>query len=251
MNLKLFDAQTSILGVKHGEKTFISAENLIEEMDFCHVDKAVSMCAPDELEIDFQIANQKLIEACDNSKGRILPCPIIVPNSAKDINSEDIQVDQAIKANAAALRIRTGFDNWEIVPWISDNLFKAIASRKVPLMVSVSMNSFKEIAELAHCFPEIPIIVYNATYRNMRHILPFLDSFRNTFLSIGSSFTVHLGIKHLVQHVGAKKLVSGTGFPQAEMMSSITQLVYADISDEEKQLIGTGNMEALIDGIVK
>ena len=251
MNLKLFDVQTSILGVKRGERKFVSVEELIEEMDFCKVEKTVTRVLPDELELDFQFTNQKLYDACNKSGGRLIPCPIVVPNSAKDIDYEDLQIDKAIKSGAPAVRIRPAGDKWEILPWISDNLFNAMVDRKMPLMISPAISSFKEIAELAQRFPEMPVIIHNVGYGSMRHFVPFLSTFKNTYLSIGSNFTMHFGIEHLVKHVGVNKLIFGTNSPVTEMMSSITQLAYSKISNEEKQLIGAGNLETLIEDIIK
>jgi len=250
MNLKLFDVQTSILGVKKGEKTFVGAEELIEEMDFCKVDKAVARVFPDDNELDFEASNEKLFAACAKSDGRLIPCPIVVPNSAKDIDDENIQICKAIAANAPSVRIRPARDYWEILSWISDNLFNAMADRKMPLMITVA-TSFKTIAELAQRFPEMPIILHSVGYNSMRHLVPLLSNFHNTHLSIGSNFTVHFGIEHLVKYVGANKLIFGTNSPITEMMSAITQLTYAKISNEEKELIGAKNLETLIGDIVK
>jgi len=250
MNFKLFDAQTSILGIKKGEKTFVGPEELLEEMDFCKVDKAVARVFPDDHELDFQISNEKLFAACAKSNERLIPCPIVVPNSAKDIDDENIQICNAIAANAASVRIRPAEDYWEILPWISDNLFSVMADRKMPLMITAA-TSFKTIAELAQRFSEMPIIIHDAGYNSMRYLVPLLSNFRNAYLSIGSNFTVHFGIEHLVKYVGAGKLIFGTNSPTTEMMSAITQLEYAKISNEEKQLIGAENIEALIEDIIK
>lgn len=252
MNLRLFDVQTSILGVKKGEKSFFNEAELIEEMDICKIDKAVTRIFPDDLELDFQSSNEKLYSACNKNGDRIIPCPIVVPNSAKDIEEEVTQVDNAIAAGALAVRIRPGAnDSWEILPWISDSLFAALAERKMPLMLDPSVCSFKEAAKLACKFPAMPIIMHNVGYRTMRYFVPFLSKFENTYLSIGSNFTYHLGIEHLVKYAGAERLIFGSNIPETETMGAITQLTYAKISDEEKQLIGAGNLERLAMEIVK
>ena len=52
-----------------------------------------------------------------------------------------------------------------------------------------------------------------------------------------------------VATVGAERLLFGTGFPEAESMSAVTQLMYAEISDEQKRLIGAGNLKRVISEI--
>ena len=75
----------------------------------------------------------------------------------------------------------------------------------------------------------------------LRMLLPLMKSFRNVYLAIGSDYTAHRGIEMFVAAVGAKP-----GFPEAESMAAITQLMYAEITDEQKRLIGAGNLKRLI-----
>ena len=86
-------------------------------------------------------------------------------------------------------------------------------------------------------------------YRSQRILLPLLTSFPNVQLSTGSNYCVHRGIEQLVGSVGPQRLLFGSGFPEVDPMMAISQLVYADISDEARRLIGSGNLERLIGGI--
>ena len=83
----------------------------------------------------------------------------------------------------------------------------------------------------------------------LRMLLPLMKTFANVYLAIGSDYTAHRGIEQFVATVGAKRLLFGTGFPEAESMSAVTQLMYAEISAEQKRLIGAGNLKRLISEI--
>ena len=41
-------------------------------------------------------------------------------------------------------------------------------------------------------------------------------------------------------------MLFGTGFPVSEPMAAITYLMYADLSTEQKALIGSGNAQRLL-----
>jgi predicted TIM-barrel fold metal-dependent hydrolase len=107
----------------------------------------------------------------------------------------------------------------------------------------------EQVGELATRFPSLPIIVAGVTYRQQRTLLPLLEAFPRLHLSLGSNYTVHRGIEELVSIVGPDRLLFGTGFPQAESMAAITQLMYAEISNDDKQLIGAANLRRLISEI--
>jgi len=77
-------------------------------------------------------------------------------------------------------------------------------------------------------------------------LVPLMKTFQKVHLAIGSDYTAHRGIEMFVAAVGAKRLLFGTGFPEAESMSAVTQLMYAEIRHVQKRLIGAGNLKRLI-----
>ena len=103
----------------------------------------------------------------------------------------------------------------------------------------------------AGLYPEIPFMVGGVGYRTQRTVVPLLENFINVYLSIGNPYAVHRVIENMVGKFGAERFLFGTGFPDADPMPAVTMLMYAEISDEEKALIGSGNLERLIGGIEK
>ena len=96
---------------------------------------------------------------------------------------------------------------------------------------------------------ELPIVMFHLGYRSQRMLVSLMKAFANVYLSVGSPYSVHLGLESMAGHVGAERLLFGTGFPYAEPMASITMLTYSDLSDADKQLVGSGNLDRLIGGI--
>ena len=107
------------------------------------------------------------------------------------------------------------------------------------------------MAEIAGRHPELPIILARLAYQSLRIILPLLESFANVHIATGYRFTAQGCVKQLVDRVGADRVLFGTGFPESEAMMAVTQLMYADITDEDKATIGSRNFERLMEGIVK
>ena len=54
------------------------------------------------------------------------------------------------------------------------------------------------------------------------------------------------GIEDTVERFGASRLVFGSGMPNVSGASSVALLTYARISDEDKALIGSGNIKRLL-----
>ena len=107
----------------------------------------------------------------------------------------------------------------------------------------------EQLAELAGRFERLQIIYADVDYRTQRVLLPLLKRFPNVHFSIGLNYRVFGGIQQICEQVGAEQLLFGSGLPAADPMAAVTQLMYADISDEQKQQIGSGNMQRLMEGI--
>jgi predicted TIM-barrel fold metal-dependent hydrolase len=249
MTVKLIDIQNSILGYALNSTEMVSGAELIAEMDKCRVAQAVCSLMPDDLECDLDISNRKLYEACVASEGRILPCPIVAPDEFEPEYSAEKQVGRALDHGAPMVRIRPVVDSWEILPWVSGKLFSVLQSHRLPLLLEQTVG-FKLIGEMAAEYPGLPLIIYNVSYRSSRILPQLLDAFDNVYLSAGNNFTFHCGIEKLIELGGEERLLFGTGFPRSEMMSAITQLMYSDISGEQKNLIGSGNFERLLKSII-
>jgi len=248
MNLKFFDVQASILGATVGRKDVVSADEMLEDMAPLGITQILTRIAPDEREVDVEVSNSKIYD--EGSRHRqIVPCPVVVPNTAGDLADEKEQVAEAITRGAAAMRIRPAADAWFVADWISDPLFHALSERKMPLYLSAGVADESLAAAIAGRFPELPILYAEVGYRSHRTLLPMLERFPSIRLSIGNNYAIHEGIEQIVERTGADRLVFGTAFPGSEPAAAVTQLLYANISEEEKQLVASGNMERLVEEI--
>tara|TARA_B100000809_G_scaffold167968_1_gene165331 strand:- start:2455 stop:3210 length:756 start_codon:yes stop_codon:yes gene_type:complete len=249
MLIPLFDIQASILGYAPGTTDSAGAEELLASAERLGITRTLVRREP---EIggtsDPMHANETIYAACEAHPG-LVPCPIVVPNTAYDLPDETEQVADAIHHGAAAAYIRCGADHWFAADWVSDNLFGAVSERALPVYVGSETMSQRELATIAERFPRLPIIYTQIDYRAQRTLLPLLETFPNIYASIGNPYNIHMGIEQIIERVGPTRLLFGTGFPGAEQTAAVTYLTYANISEEEKALIGSANMDRLIGAI--
>lgn len=248
MDIPLFDVQAGFGGLQPGKADVFSPGDLLGEMDRVSIDRAAVRIFPDTLDKDVPLSNRLLYEA-HRKHPRLLPCPIVVPAGAFGYAPEADQVAEAIDNGAAAARIRPAVDQWILADWVCGRLMDVLVERKLPLFCLAAAVPLGQVGELARLCPELTIIIAGVEFRSANVLMPLLETFGNTLLSIGSNYTQHRGIETLVERFGAERLLFGTGLPTAQPMTAITQLMYAEISDEQKWLIGSQNLERLIGGI--
>jgi len=248
MSVRLCDIQAGYGGLHKGERQVLPAESLLEAMRRLTIDAALVRLEPDASDVDFQLSNELLFKACDQHP-ELVPCPVAVPATAYDLPPEPEQTDAVIRRGACAAMVRPSHDDWEPLPCVYERLLAAMADRQLPLYCALHYVPFAKVAEFAEYQPNLPIIITQAGYRSQRTIVPLLETYPNVHLAIGANWTIHRGIEQMVERVGAEKLLFGTGYPAAEPMMAVTQLMYAQISDEQKTLIGAGNFERLAAGV--
>lgn len=248
MTIPLFDVQCGFGSAAPGSREILSAAELLAEMDGVSIERALTRVQPVALEIDIPWSNDHLYAACDG-QARFTPCPIVAPNGARDIGSESAQVESAIRRGAGAVTIRPRMDYWSTAPWCSERLFRALETRRMPVLCSLNEVTVDEVAALAGQYAGLPLVLLNVDYRAQRIVLPLLEAFPTVYLSIGTNYIVHRGIEQCVSVVGARRLLFGTGFPDVDVTGHVSQLMYAEIDDDEKRMIGARNLDRLIQGV--
>ena len=246
--IELFDAQAGFGGGRRGQPWVPSAEELLAHMERLSIARALVRTDFEEMDSDPMFSNRLLYEACAQHES-LVPCPTVLPRGHGDVPSEREQIDELIAHGSGAATLRPGQDGWSTAEWCAGTLLGLLEERRIPVLCRNSALGFEAVADLAERHPELPIIMFHLGYRSQRTLVSLMKAFANVCLAIGSPYSVHLGIESMAGHVGAERLLFGTGFPYAEPMASITMLTYSDLSDADKQLVGSGNLDRLIGGI--
>jgi hypothetical protein len=242
--MELIDVQCGFSGARRGESRIVTADECLEMTGRLKIAGALVRTEPDDLSIDIELSNRLLFDACKAAPS-LVPCPVVVPDTAGDLPSAREQVDAHIRAGAGAALIRPSVDHWDLAPWVADGLFEALAARRLPLYCVTRYVSLAQAAEVAGRWPGLPIILAELPYGCQRVLYPLLERFGNLHVSIGAVLANHLGLEDLVRRVGAGRLLFGTGFPRFEPMMALTQFTYAELSEHDRVAIGAGNWRKL------
>jgi predicted TIM-barrel fold metal-dependent hydrolase len=246
--IELFDAQTGFGGGQRGNPWVPSLGELQDSMRRLDVGRALVRTEFDDMDSDPMEANRLLYEECARGQG-LVPCPVLMPEGHGDVPSEREQVDDLVRRGAAAAWLRPGPDGWSLAEWCAGKLLRELERRRVPVLCRHSVVGFDDVADLAGRYPRLPIVIYQLGYRTQRLLVSLLKAFPNVHLSAGSPWSVHLGLELVAGQVGPERLLFGTGWPYAEPMASITMLTYSGLSEADKRLVGSGNLDRLIGGI--
>jgi predicted TIM-barrel fold metal-dependent hydrolase len=246
--IELFDAQTGFGGGRRGQPWVPTVDEVLGHMDRLSIARALVRTEFEEMDGNPIYSNRLLYETCARHDS-LVPCPAVMPTGHGDVPSEEEQIEEALTHGSGAAVLRPGQDSWSLSEWCCGRLLGLLEERRVPALCRNAALGFEEVADLAKRHPQLPIVMYHLGYRSQRTLVSLMKTFPNVYLSVGSPYSVHMGLESMAGHVGAERLLFGTGFPYAEPMATITMLTYSDLGDADKQLVGSGNLERLIGGI--
>ena len=76
--------------------------------------------------------------------------------------------------------------------------------------------------------------------------MPIFENCDNLYTEC-SNFVINNAVEHFCKYHGAEKMLFGSGIPNASAAASVSLIRYANISEEEKQLIACGNITRLLE----
>lgn len=199
---------------------------------------------------------------------RLYECRRVLPQQHKGIDCE------ALKNNKIrAISLHPLDDVYPLSDWILGDLFSTLNKIKFITILRLSRYNFQtytavgdktvdqlgggnhneslywdKIHELAEKYSDIPLIITRmlgdgARYRYMVNQL--LSRHKNIYIEL-SQYHYLDAIEDLVSTHGPEQLLFGTNLPKQDPGQSIAQLNYADISQNDKELIAGKNLENLI-----
>lgn len=246
--IEIFDADCGCLGVAKGSKAPVGADELLRSMDRLQIERALVRYAPLELGGAFAERNDAVFELCSRHD-RLCACPAAVPATGFDAPEEALQIAALIDRGAAAVTVCPAHDCWLPEPFVCDRLFAALRDRRMPVLTPANALPLEKTAALAARFKELPFILTGLHYRAARSVNALLDACDNVYVSLGHNYAIQGIVEAMTARYGAGRFVLGAGFPEADPAGAVTQLMYARISEADKQAIGRGVLDRLIGGV--
>ncbi len=247
--LNFFDCNCSfgMRGVKY-PGSFSTLDELIKKMDNYGIKKALvyhSMAR----EYDMKTGNKMLM-------GEIAAYPFLYPvwvamhHHTGEFPAPALLKEQLRENNIKAVRIFPSVSDhgYSISGWNCGELFDMLEKCKIPLIAGLDQVTWDELHNLCLNHPGLIVILSDVNYRINRNLYALLEKFPGLHVET-SGYKGFDGILEICKRFGAHRLIFGTGMPVLSGAAAVSLIKYARISNKEKQMIASGNLENLIGGI--
>ena len=237
------------IGEPMRSQRYSTAEGLLQWLDKYNIDCALTYHS--EAMREPEMGNALMVDAAAASGGRLKLCLALNPSlESLGIPGEGTPLERLKKLRPSAVRIFPGEQLYPFDPFYAEDILHICDQLHLPLIVDCpyDMLFMTRLPDVCKAFPNVPIILLRFMYNRSRQYMPILKKLPNVYLDMSNHIDVG-GMEEVVQRFGSHNLLFGSGLPIHEPSGGLGLLLYAQISDEDRLNIASGNFLRLEGGI--
>lgn len=256
--LNLFDAHCYVGRYKTFRPgTYAETARLIEQMDHFGIKEAlVTHTMSRELH---PVDGNAAVLAETRGRDRLHPCWALLPAASGELPPPRETVPAMIAQGVRAARLFYESYHFLLSEWCIGSVLEELEEHCVPTFLDPDSEldtwesdrfDWDAVDRLCSAHPKLPVILSEARFRSSNRVLyQLMERHHNLHIEL-SGFWAYHGIEFVTRKFGAHRLLFGTRMPVRNPACAVGQLVYSDISDDEKKLIAGDNLRRLLGGVV-
>ena len=193
-----------------------------------------------------QVGNRLLAESIA-PHSRLVGCWAVLPNQGQELPPPSSLFREMKSARIGALRVFPNAHRFLVNQVSMGDLLEQMVERRVPLLVSLRRGiEWRDIYALLADFPNLVCVVCDhGCWGTDRLFRPLLERYPNLCVDI-AQYMLDGGLEALVSDYGPERLLFGSGFPESYFGGMMLALRHAEIPEEAKAQIASGNLERIL-----
>ena len=249
--LRIIDINAAI-GAPLKAWRFTSAEALTACLEDYRIDCAVTYHkladrTPEE-------GNALMLETAAASKGKLKPCLLLEPTlDSLGVPGQGTAAERLRAAKPSAVRVMQGQEpHFWMDAFYAQDLLAPLNELHMPLILDGGYTErfFHALPEMARAYPNVPMIILRHGLNESRTIYPLLKYTSNVYFDMSTMLDAG-GIEEICEKFGSERLLFGSGLPHFVPAGALALLIYARISQQDKENIAHANFERLEGGILQ
>lgn len=226
-----------------------TAEELLEEMAFCGIHRALVTIAAMREESPI-VGNALVVEALRDFDD-LYPSWAILPPQTGEVGSPDALVARMKEQGVRVLWAFPSEHKYLLNGTTFGSLFEVMIERRIPLFLSLTENSgglggWALVDAVLRDFPRLRLVVTDhGCWGQDRYFRPLVERYDDVYIDT-ARFELDGGIADFCRAYGPDRLLFGTGYPRNNMGGALLTVAHADIREKEREAILGGNLERLL-----
>ena len=220
-----------------------TAKELVEEMNFCGISKALVYNAEMRFHSPLDGNNSLLEEIKDFPN--LLPTRAILPPQTDEQPGVFQLLEEVKNQGIKALFVFPNEHQFFLDDETFGELFEEISENRMPLFVR---DNLINIRNMLRSHPKLTVVAISQGPHILdRYFRPLIERYPNFYIDI-SSYLADNGIESFCEKYGPHRLIFGTGYPGNYMGSAMLRVAQADIPIEYREAIASKNLNRILSG---
>ncbi len=191
-------------------------------------------------------ANDLTRKYARESAGKEYPVLRLMPPAYAEESFTRDEMVKAITEDKALFRIHPKTYAAPLHVWMYDWMLDVLTETRTPLLVSLQELNLNDAAAVKEKYPDLRLIITNTDQWLNRQYIRFAQYYPNVYFDTCNTIEYY-GIENMTGIIGADKFLFGSYMPEKEPYDKLFQLLYCELSQEEKELIAFRNFERLVE----
>lgn len=191
-------------------------------------------------------ANAHTLAYASASSGEEYPVLRLMPPVYPEETFTREEMERLICEQKALFRIHPKAYAAPLHVWMYDWMLDVLSESRTPLLVSLQELELNDAAEVKARYPGLRLIITNTDQWLNRQYIQFAQYFENVYFDTCNTIEYY-GLENMTALIGAEKFLFGSYMPEKEPYDKLFQLLFCELSQEEKELIAHGNFERLVE----
>jgi predicted TIM-barrel fold metal-dependent hydrolase len=227
----------------------LSPSAILEEMDLCGIQQALvrNVAVSEQTPVVGNVLTSEDLAGVE----RLTPTWAILPPHTGELGTVAEFLASMEQAGVRSLWAFPSDHRYLLNTTTCGELFEQLVAREIPLFLprqqgSGGLDCYATADAILRDFPGLHlIIVGQGPWGEDRYFRPLMARFPNFGVDT-SRYELDGGIAEVVQTYGPHRLYFGTAFPHTPMGGPMLTLLHAEISEEEREWVGGGNLRRLL-----
>jgi len=173
------------------------------------------------------------------------PVWAVLPHWTGEFPAPDELLREMSASGVRAVIMYPGQHGFPIRRSVTGPLFEALESARVMVLLPAAEVRLEVVEQVATDHPALPIVVSEVGHSSARELYPVFMKCPNVHIEL-SGYMVHRGIEDIVGRFGDGRVLFGTRYPLFNPGCAIANVMYANISDDARKSIASGNAKKLL-----
>ncbi len=207
------------------------------------------------VDYDWDVGNKKLLKTCLGEEIEGLHYGFILTPDAYYTYDFSKYVKEAYKRKVRLFRVFPKRQLFYVNDYYMKKIYKVLAGYRFPVMIDLKQlditgNKYFDIDALQKVLEEntdLPFILETSLKQCMfsRFYFPLLERYKNLYIEV-SGMLLYDQIEGYVEKFGSERLIFGTNHPNIPMGINTNRIIFAQISESDKQNIAFDNLDKIM-----